>query len=376
MGCAPSTSAQPKKVEEVLIVEVIEYNPEVEKGCCAFCAAEERGLTDEAISCWAATTNFCSFKCECCDKKLAAYSFVEKEGVAIGGAKDLGLTENFTLSCWVKPNKKSGTQSIISQKEATADECFFLSIQGGKAVVGHGMNSHQFASGSKIISENRWTHLVVAFDKKTGTHTILVDGVPDVKISGHKGLTNNKPVYLGASGNTALAAMGHKGFDGSVAGLRVHKQTLSVVEAKNLASDKFGTEGLVKVTHPKVTYDTTLPINKDVKCCMAYCCQGIAEEEKYLASVLSAEEKALAEEAKGCCGAVRDFVCCRSCGCEIKCRCPCCKSDEVVGAAPAGPAKPAAVVKTSAPSKPVAKKAAPAPVKKAAPAPVKKAVAK
>ena len=162
-----------------------------------------------------------------------AYSFDGTTNyLAVANNSNINLTDNFSLTAWVKTNSDPATdewQGILVKGTNDSQRSWSLYLHY-KAVEIQWLNGtwQSFSAASANIQSNQWYQIV--YTKNGANQAIYLNGVP-LSTSGSSAtmIANNDPLYIGGN-----AIYPEERFNGVIDSLRIVNQVLSPAEVSTL----------------------------------------------------------------------------------------------------------------------------------------------
>ena len=174
---------------------------------------------------------------QCTDLEASSSQYFS---LASAGITGMTFTDDFTVSCWIKPESYATNATIASRYNGTSGWILQLSATGQIILSGHNAgaaNTSQVLS-YQLIPLGKWTHIVAQLDMSAYTATtttsyIMINGI-DTPAYVARGGTN--PTALVQAGNLAIGGRGGGSdyFDGKIAQVAIY--SAKVTQANALAT--------------------------------------------------------------------------------------------------------------------------------------------
>jgi len=90
----------------------------------------------------------------------------------------LGLTKNFTIAAWVKPNLQGSTMGIVTKLTGTSDKQYGFSINGsGNLGIEYEASGNNYSYWGGGVSDGVWQHVAITIDNNLLIQ-LYINGVP------------------------------------------------------------------------------------------------------------------------------------------------------------------------------------------------------
>ncbi|WP_347720302.1 LamG domain-containing protein [Candidatus Nanohalovita haloferacivicina] len=180
----------------------------------------------------------------------------DNDYVDLSGSNSLNLTEELTLSAWIKQSSISGTyDKIISKREGNF--FWFIATKSGGlyGCIGDGGDD---CGSATSIPDNEWVHVALTYSEKTGTRKLYVNGDQVGSETTNRNLEAfDADVTIGADkeGTTGY-------FNGKIDDARIYSKALSTSEVRALYNGKQVNDRLIgrwrfEEGDRKTAYDTS-----------------------------------------------------------------------------------------------------------------------
>ena len=154
--------------------------------------------------------------------------------VVVSDSNTLDITEELTLSAWVKRDETAVYDGIVLKNNS-----YLLAINNGDHVYFNYHNGTGWIGESysdTLISSSTWHHIAASYKKDRGTVQVFVDGVMDKEtaVTANSIVTNSNPFSIGHClgwGDTWFT-------DGSIDEVRIYNRALSEDEIRQLYNQK------------------------------------------------------------------------------------------------------------------------------------------
>lgn len=148
--------------------------------------------------------------------------------VSVGPGTVSSLTNNFTISAWVKPNSLSGIRRIVGVSNVSSVNGFGFGTNGEKLrFTTNGVLDYDTSSTNDIkLATSTWVHVAVVFDSANDA-TFYINGTAVETVAGASPATANAddPIYIGGArtGGGTLNEL----WNGVIDDVRIYNYTLS-----------------------------------------------------------------------------------------------------------------------------------------------------
>jgi hypothetical protein len=165
-------------------------------------------------------------------KIKSAYLFDGNNNINVTHHQSINLTEQFTVSAWIKPTTTSGIPRIVEKAVDSVTGGGFLFRILNNRILGQIVDAgvDQSCVGTSTISIGVWTHVALTFDANINTLICYVDAVNESTLSNvtHNIISTTKSLVIGGS-NIVDA-----NFDGVIDEVMIWNRSLSAQEIGDL----------------------------------------------------------------------------------------------------------------------------------------------
>ncbi len=150
--------------------------------------------------------------------------------VTIGDSNSLDISSDFSISLWVKTSTTANTVILEKSNDNTN---YHLHMSGDTAgALQFGITSNASTgriSGTQVVNDNRWHHVVGTFSDSSNTLRLYIDGVLSQSNTGASDTVsgNSQSLLLGSRSGSAA-------FPGSLDEARIYSRALTQVEISAL----------------------------------------------------------------------------------------------------------------------------------------------
>lgn len=149
------------------------------------------------------------------------------------------LTESFTITAWIRPNRISGDQRIFADDEHNSGGYALSLGDGGNGRLRFFSRNANPVSldSSAVISTGTWYHVAAVYNATTHTRQIFVNGVavtPAEHFTGNWGTDSGIASIGGETNNAGSEATSHWRFNGGIDEVRVYARALSAADIVNV----------------------------------------------------------------------------------------------------------------------------------------------
>lgn len=148
--------------------------------------------------------------------------------VSVGPGTVSSLTNNFTISAWVKPNSLSGIRRIVGVSNVSSVNGFGFGTNGEKLrFTTNGVLDYDTSSTNDIkLATSTWVHVAVVFDSANDA-TFYINGTAVETVAGASPATANAddPIYIGGARTNGGTL--NELWNGVIDDVRIYNYTLS-----------------------------------------------------------------------------------------------------------------------------------------------------
>lgn len=163
----------------------------------------------------------------------------DNDYIALSDSNSFNLTEEITLSAWIKQSSISGTYDKIISKREGGFFWFIATKSGGVyGCIGDGANN---CSSATSIPDNEWVHVALTYSEETGTRKVYLNGD---QVSSET--TNRDIEEFDANVTIGADKEGTDGyFNGKIDDARIYSKKLSGSKIRALYEGKQVSKGLI-----------------------------------------------------------------------------------------------------------------------------------
>ncbi|WP_190246228.1 LamG-like jellyroll fold domain-containing protein [Gelidibacter gilvus] len=151
-------------------------------------------------------------------------------------------SNNFSFEAWVKPNSVTGTQTILSKRNANNNATGYdLSLNDRTLIFN--WNSSGTMTSPYDLTTDRWYHVAVTFGD--GTYQLFIDGISVASATGATApITNTSPFLLGAMDHAnSLPNKPVRYFNGYINEVRIWKATITQDQIRQMMNQQIKSNG-------------------------------------------------------------------------------------------------------------------------------------
>ena len=151
------------------------------------------------------------------------------------------LNNSFSVEAWIKPESISGTQVILSKKDANSLNSGY-DLRLTNAILSFNWSGSGQIASPYPISTSRWYHTAITYN--SGIYKLYIDGVLVNSVSGSIPTANNHDFLIGAmdqTGNPPNKPVNY--YDGWIDEIRIWNKTLTVNQVRQMMNQQIQSNG-------------------------------------------------------------------------------------------------------------------------------------
>jgi hypothetical protein len=173
--------------------------------------------------------------------------------VEVPHSASLGLTKNFTIAAWIRPDVVSDGRGIVTKCEGTSHKQYVFTIANGQLRLEYELSGNNYSLTGGTVTAGEWQHVAVTVDSSLLVNLYINASLVASETAPGEVTAQPNPVVIGRWSGTYNASY----FDGLIDDARIYNYSLSAAEIRTIgappeawAPKPYDGEASVPVTTP------------------------------------------------------------------------------------------------------------------------------
>ncbi|MHC4546492.1 MAG: LamG domain-containing protein, partial [Planctomycetota bacterium] len=154
--------------------------------------------------------------------------------VNVPHSASLGLTKNFTIAAWIRPDVVSDQYGIVTKCEGTSHKQYVFTIWDGELRLEYELSGNNYNLTGGTMTAGNWQHVAVTIDSSLLVTLYINAASTASETAPGEALAQSNPVAIGRWSGT----YNNRYFDGLIDDARIYNRALTVVEIGDVMSGK------------------------------------------------------------------------------------------------------------------------------------------
>jgi WD40 repeat protein/serine/threonine protein kinase len=151
--------------------------------------------------------------------------------VEVPHSASLGLTKDFTIAAWIRPDVISGSHGIVTKVKSGLNKQYCLTFRDGELRFDYELSGNNYAlSGGTVVTAGNWQHVAVTVDSSLLVNLYINAASVAAETAPGEVIAQSNPVAIGRWSGTYNDYY----FDGLIDDVRIYSYVLSKAEIKEL----------------------------------------------------------------------------------------------------------------------------------------------